>query len=587
MTFWRAITSKMTSIPDSALKLSTDAAGAPATDAVDTSDGQSSGTAQSQDDDSNVVKLAPARLKDRLADVELKPKSNDAASPATKSLTSAKTHAHIEGSNAAALPGQARALADLCQSLASAQVNCNVLVLGEPGTGRRTAVKRIANDIARSLPAPVDWVYASNHDSAARLQAFAVKQGEGARLVRDIKAALAKSSAMLDRLVTSDEHQMNVAILEDDHRHRIDTPLDHLKRRAEQQNIALVKTLEGFVLAPMHDGKVVRAEVFRALPDALQRDVETKIAVLESELQSLLVALPGSDSVTDDRLAALSIDAAERALKPNLAIARKLFKADDGGAPVFDAIEAAWLEGAAAVVRSGGRGRLEDSVFLQAIGENTSEGAPVVIARSLSVADVSGEIGRDGQGRLAVRPGHLACANGGFLIIDAWRLVFEPKVWAELSAALETGSLVPVSSPGLAVSADPVPLQIKLVLVSCDESWAKLKAIDPGIARYFSHVVHFDLTATTSEVTERDFETWAAAFAESNGLRQLEASTGSLLYADAKERSHSPGKVSLNVAHVLRVIRDADTLAAEAASDIIRFSDMRVAIKRAKSSAMT
>ena len=81
------------------------------------------------------------------------------------------------------------------------------------------------------------------------------------------------------------------------------------------------------------------------------------------------------------------------------------------------------------------------------------------------------------------------------MIIDAWRLAADPTAWAALSAVLETGSLQPMPSPGLAVTADPVPLNVTLVLIAERRSLARLKAIDPRADSYFSHLVTFDVAA--------------------------------------------------------------------------------------------
>ena len=598
MLFWRAKSAKQAAktaeaVPENLGSNRGAAAVAAVNEGISDPAAEDASGAATSDDETNVVKLAPARLKDRLADFEIKPKTDvDAPTPAESTAlvpnrTKSLPQDCIEPGNAAALPGQATALSALRESLNISQDNGHVLIVGAAGTGRRSATMRIARDIARTEPSSSDLIYAAHHHNGERLQAYAVTRGEGARIVRDIKRALAKSSAMLDRLIASDDHRMNLAVLEDDHRHRLATPLDNLKRRAEAQNIAVVKTLEGFVLAPMHEGKVVRAEVFRALPDALQRDVGTKIAALETELQTLLVALPGSDSAADDKFSALSQDMAERALKPNLAVARKLFKSNDGSAPVFDAVESDWLERASAVVYGGGTSSGIEGVFLQAIGTGQGEGAPVVVARNVCAADINGEIGRDSRGRLAIRPGHLADANGGFLIVEAWRLATDPTAWSVLSEALETGTLQPQPSSGLAVAADPVPLQIKLVLIADETSLGKLKAIDPGIMRHFSSVVTFAAIAPAADVSENDFASWAAAIAEANGWRPIEKSTGPLLHTDAKERARVPGRISLDVGFVVDVLRQADGLAEDASSAVMRFSDVRAAIKAVKSRVTT
>ena len=70
-------------------------------------------------------------------------------------------------------------------------------------------------------------------------------------------------------------------------------------RGAEQegagQNIAILRTPTGFTMAPMHEGKVVKPEVFNALPEAMRKDVESKIEALQKELEAILERLPKTD----------------------------------------------------------------------------------------------------------------------------------------------------------------------------------------------------------------------------------------------------------------------------------------------------
>ncbi len=455
-------------------------------------------TFEERSGESNVVALTPTRLADRLATLDGKPARAEVSGATDLPVSQGRAHTlktvDGEAGDGAHLARQSRTHASLRAVMADTSPGSHVLILGPPGTGRRSTVTALARDIARQRAAPPDWIYAVTGRRADVLHAYPVAHGTGERFVRDVQDALAKSSAMLARLVASDSHQMTLAVLEEDHRHRSDGGLDHLKRRAEVQNIALVKTPDGYMLAPMHDGKVVRSDVFRALPDGLQRDVEAKINALELELQDLLVALPGNDVATDDRHLALCQQTAERAIKPNLAMARKLFASDPAVSCVFDAIEADWTRRATDVVHhSGGTGSsLLLSTGLQSVGAEPADGAPVVLARTVTAAELLGEIGRDASGAIAVRAGHLAHANGGFLIVDAWRLAADPAAWSALSSALESGRLQPLASAGLAITAEHVPLDIKVVVIAEPETFDNLKAIDPRFARQFGAIMNYE-----------------------------------------------------------------------------------------------
>src|SRR5690606_16975652 len=128
-----------------------------------------------------------------------------------------------------------------------------------------------------------DWVYIVERSAPSRARAYALPSGEKSRFVRDVREALDKASAAFERHLGSDQHRISLDLLEEEMRERGASPVEQLRRRAEAQNIALVKSLDGYVLAPMHDGRVVRSDVFRALPEALKRNVEAKITTLEEE----------------------------------------------------------------------------------------------------------------------------------------------------------------------------------------------------------------------------------------------------------------------------------------------------------------
>ena len=440
---------------------------------------------------SNVVTLSPSRLSDRLAEVD----GDKGAPPALVSAA-----ARTKSADADLPANQSRAVSALRVALAE-PLGEHVLVFGDPGTGRRTSALRVANELARDMSSPDQWIYAADAEQTDFLRPFAVPAGEGARLARDANAALERSAAMLDRLMAGDDHRINLDILDEEHRQRTERVFESLKRRAEGQNIALVKTLEGFVLAPMHDGRVVRTDVFRALPEALQRDVEAKLGVLESELQALVVAMPEAELEAQQQLAALNRHVALRAAKPNVAAVKASYAGLDVAAELLELLQNQFVARASEGVRRSG-GQPFDAPVCHALcseapGATVSEefgearGAPVIFARNVSPSDLCGEIGRDASGAPAVRTGHLMQANGGYLIAEAWRLVADGRSWAALSAALETKSVTPETSQGLAVTGAPIPLSIKLVLIADEDTWTRLEAIDPGIGLHFPTIVRF------------------------------------------------------------------------------------------------
>jgi len=516
----------------------------------------------------NVVTLVTTRLADRLAGV-----ASAAAQVVETSDAKNIKPPQVPTEPAPIAPidqphvfGQKRAVAKIRAALAAVP-GAHLLVLGEPGTGRLGLVETLAAETTRA--AANDWIYIVERHAPTRAKAFAVPRGEAGRLAGDLRAAVDKANVALDRHLKSDDHRISLDLLEEEIRYLGDKAVDEVRQRAEQQNIAVVKSLDGYVLAPMHEGRVVRSDVFRALPEALKRNVEAKITTLEGELQSIVATLPDVEFEASQKHEALVRQTALRAIRPSLVALKRSYAEDASIVAAIDAIEEAFLASASGSEGAAGAMALD-------IAAGTDDAKPAITARHVSAAGLVGEIGRDALGRPAYVPGELARAGSGFVILEAWRLAADPHAWLALSAALASGEIVPVHAPGLSIKADPLPLAATVILIADDQSWAKLEAIEPGISRYFRHVAKLSATAPPAELPEGEFSKGAARLASDNALRPLAQSAAPILYKDAVRRGG--GRVSLSRVSLLHLLKDADVVAGERQAAHIRASDVTEAL---------
>lgn len=536
----------------------------------------SSTESQTSETQTNVVTLVTTRLADRLAGVATAAEQPD--SQETKALTPPAVPTEpppIPPTEQPHVFGQKRAVAKIRAALAS-KPGEHLIVLGEPGTGRLALAETLAAEVMRQ---PVeDWIYVIERHATARAKAFAVPSGEGARIARDVFAAVDKANIAFERHLKSDEHRISLDLLEEEIRYLGDQAVEQVRRRAESQNIAVVKSLDGYVLAPMHEGRVVRSDVFRALPESLKRNVEAKITTLESELQSIVATLPDIELEVSEKYEALMRQTALRAIRPSLAALKRSCADHASATAALDAVEEAFVSSAI----SGDGAGAPSAMLLDFVDENHMEQRRVITARRVSPRDILGEIGRDATGRPTYIPGHLARAGAGFVIIEAWRLAADPQAWAALSAALASREITPVCGTGIAVKADPVPLTATVILIADDQSWSKLEAIEPGIARHFPHVAKLAATAAVADLPESEFSNGAARLAADHALKPLATSVAPIIYKDAVRRGG--GRVSLARMALLSLLREADAIAGGRSASQIRASDVTEAlVQRAES----
>jgi predicted ATP-dependent protease len=167
-------------------------------------------------------------------------------------------------------------------------------------------------------------------------------------------------------------------------------------------------------------------------------------------------------------------------------------------------------------------------------------------------------------------------AGSGFVIVEAWKLAADPKAWLALGAAMLSKEIAPQSGPGIAIKADPVPLAATIILIADSQSWSKLEAIDPGIARHFPHVAKLAATAPVAELSEAEFARGAARLAAERGLKPLNSNVAPLIYKDAVQRGG--GRVSLGSIPLLHLLQEADAIATANSASQIRAIDLDEAL---------
>ena len=212
------------------------------------------------------------------------------------------------------LIGQDRALKAIQFGANIKSHDFNIFVLGPPASGKTTAVKAHLGPKAAEAPTPADWVYVYNFDNLNRPKALQLPHGRAKDLARGMVAALDELRSVLPALFESEDYQVRRRAIDEQFRSGQEEALEALNTRAQTQNIAILRTPTGFTMAPMHEGKVVKPEVFNALPETMRKEVEHKIEALQRDLEAILERMPKADKKRRADLSVLNEDVAKRAV---------------------------------------------------------------------------------------------------------------------------------------------------------------------------------------------------------------------------------------------------------------------------------
>jgi len=487
-------------------------------------------------------------------------------------------------------PGQARAEDALAFGVGMRREGYHLFAMGPEGYGRHSLVRSRLEAEARRREAPADWCYVYNFDAPHRPRALKLPAGRAnafrdamARLVEDLAAAIAAA-------FETDEYRNRHREIETELAERQERALNDLGERARADGIALVRTPSGFGFGPFSkagDG-VMEPEEFGKLEAKEQQRLQETIGRLQKELGDLLHLMPkwrrdaldkmrGLDrevtraavnSLIDELKAAYAAlprvqEYLERVKQDTLENAAVFRQSKDGEPPTLFGIPLPRPEGAEGPFR-----RYAVNVLIDHTG---AQGAPVVHEDHPSHAALVGRIEHVPQmGALVtdftlIRAGALHRANGGYLMLDAVKVLVQPYAWEALKRALRARS-IDVRTLGqelgilstVSLEPEPIPLDVKLVLVGERHLYYLLHAWDPEFAELFKVAVDFEEDMPRGAQDDALYARLVAGCAQREQLRPLEAAAVARVIEHQARDAGDAEKLSVRVQALVDLLREAD-----------------------------
>src|SRR5690606_33739172 len=142
------------------------------------------------------------------------------------------------------------------------------------------------------------------------------------------------------------------------------------------------------------------------------------------------------------------------------------------------------------------------------VAHHSQGGAPVVFEPHPTYDNLFGRIEYNtDQGALytsyrQLRPGALHRANGGFLVLEAEKLLGEPFVWDAPKRALQSNKLKlesPLAELGrlatVTLTPGVIPLKVQIVIIGARQWYSTVQDVDPEFQELFRVRVVFDVDA--------------------------------------------------------------------------------------------
>ncbi|HZA01787.1 MAG TPA: ATP-binding protein [Hyphomicrobiaceae bacterium] len=506
------------------------------------------------------------------------------------------------------LIGQDRALRAIEFGTNMRSHDFNMFVLGPAASGKSTAIKSYLAKKVLEAAEVCDWVYVNNFENPNRPRALRLPCGRARALAKSMVAVIDELRATLPAMFESEDYQARRRAIEEEFRSGQEEAFEALSRKAQAQNIAILRTPMGFAMAPMHEGKVVKPEVFGALPEEMRKAVQTKIEALQKELESILAKAPKSDKQRRARLSALNEEIAEIAVREALDDVKAAFADVPEVAAYLDAVARDLIDNVGLFLAPSGEqpevvkqptDTWRDPRFrrymVNVLVENLPDGAPrapVIEELSPSYGNLIGRIEHIAQmgalltDFLLIKPGALHRANSGYLLLDARKLLLTPFSWEALKRAVKAREIRiehpvetfgPISTQTL--DPEPIPLDVKVVLSGNRELYYLLAAYDPDFHRLFKVQADFDDTIARSEENNASYARVIASIVKNHKLKPVDASGIARVIEEGARLADDREKLSIEIGRIADLVREADYWSTAVGRQVTTGEDVSRAIK--------
>ena len=496
--------------------------------------------------------------------------------------------------------GQDRALKALKFGVEMKGKGFNVYVAGPPITGKRPAARSFLENIAKTRPVPPDWVYVNNFQNPYEPKTLKLPSGRAKVFQKDMKNLVDQAKRAVPAALQNEEFVSRgntitkKAVAE---RNKI---LSDLNKQAEVHGYTVRMTQLGITIIPVVDGKTVSQEEFDSLPARVKKKYDQSRDTVRAALDKAGKEVNDLDTRTLEELKKLRDDSVRYAiggLMTNLvsryeglpAVVQHLNELRD------DIMENTELftpggteEKPDAEQQSPLEKGLPDFLFrrydVNVIVDNSElKGAPVISEDNPTVTNLLGKFENESRfGALTtdftlIKGGSLHRANGGYLILGAIELLKNQFSYDGLKRVLQSGSiLIEETGQRLGVAStktlvpQPIPLNVKVILVGDHEIYQALYTQDPDFGILFKVKAHFDDSIERNDQNQKTYGSFVHSLCEREGLNHLEAPALAKVVEYGSRLAEDQTKLSTKFPEIADLVREANFYATQDGAKIVK-----------------
>ena len=474
----------------------------------------------------------------------------------------------------------------------------NLYLEGPSGVGKTMYTKNYLDKISKKKKVPSDWCYIYNFNNPNEPIAVSLNAGQGKEFKEDMDGFIKEIRKDIKKTFNNDDFEKEKALIKQEFEAKRSALLDKLNQDASKYNFQVKAAQNGIYMMPVFEGRAIEEEEFEKLDDNIKQEYEEKSVLVQEQIMNVIGQIKEIERQSDKKISEWQSNVALLTVNVHINFLKSKYKRNKKINQFLNDVKQDVLKNIPVFLeedtkpqqsqqQQGPAVRKPDPCLNYRVNlfvDNSNlDGAPVIMDSNYSYHNIFGSLeyenyyGALKTDHTMLKPGLLQKANGGYIIFQAKDLLANGMCYEALKKALRikeisientadqrSSSMVLVS-----LKPEPIPLNLKVILIGNEQIYQTLLAMDSDFRKLFKIKVEFESEAPINAENLNKLAQIIHGFCEHEELPHLDRSAMGRLVEYASKLAGGHKKVSTRFDDLIQVVGEAATWAKISKSKVV------------------
>ena len=480
----------------------------------------------------------------------------------------------------------------------------NLFAMGPSGSGKHSAIMTFLQNKASSKVAPSDWCYVNNFKNSHKPIAIEQPSAQASKFKDDIEELIDLLKSILPTVFQNSDYRNERELIDQKYVDLQTNIFGYLQEEAKNHDVSMNSTSPTRVtVVPVVDGKILSKEEFSAIKGKEKKKIQKNMIDFELIVKEQLHKVGELNKTILKTFKELDKKTTQEAVESLIDEVRRKYKDSQKVVDYIDAMQENIIHHAQDFLvkpddvnippfmreyYTPSFTRYEVNLF---VSHDEDGSAPVIYEDNPIHQNLIGKVEHISQiGTLVtdfsmIKPGALHQANGGYLVLDARKLLMKPFAYEELKRVIRSKevrieslaheySLISTTS----LEPEPIPVNVKVVLIGERIIYYLIYHYDPDFKELFKVNADFEDEMPRNDENLDLYARMIGTIAKKHGLLPLNAeAVARVIEQSSRDVSHSL-KFSTHLGTLADLLKEADYWSKKARHRSIKRDDIEKAL---------